>query len=211
MREELKSCPCCGSTDLLIKEYPVQKNEVFTYFSKRYAVLCVYTGDEKGCGLESGHFKSENEAVLYWNTRPEPAKEVCPVDDVREAFENTCRIDQKILEYDSKRNTYDYLKLHIVSKSDEIYKQYVVMQWIGFENGYNRFSVELDVWKRRWEADQKRMEKANQLIDRLKAEHEAMRCCGNCGTPGLSKCFSCRRKISGRANGDDNWQPKENN
>ena len=66
---DLKSCPFCGGIDLIIREYPEQENEAYTYFSKRYSVLCIYTGDEKGCGSESGHFKSENEAIEMWNQR----------------------------------------------------------------------------------------------------------------------------------------------
>ena len=65
----MKKCPFCGSDDLIIREYPEQENEVLTYFSKRYSVLCIYTGDEKGCGAESGHYKSEDEAIENWERR----------------------------------------------------------------------------------------------------------------------------------------------
>lgn len=71
-RVELKPCPFCGCKELIISEYFPQENEVYTYFSKRYAIKCDY--NEGGCGCESGHYKSLEEAISNWNSR---STEVC--------------------------------------------------------------------------------------------------------------------------------------
>lgn len=65
----IKPCPCCGNLDPEVVEYPEQENEIYTYFSKRYSVLCRYQEDGQGCGLESGHYKTEEEAVEAWEKR----------------------------------------------------------------------------------------------------------------------------------------------
>ena len=49
-------------------------------------------------------------------------------------FEKTCRIDPQILEYDGKRKTYDVIEGYKINPWDDVYKTYVVMQMIGFEN-----------------------------------------------------------------------------
>lgn len=67
--EILKPCPCCGNEDPVITEYPEQENEVYTYYSKRYSVLCRYEEDGSECGLESGHHKTKEEAVDAWERR----------------------------------------------------------------------------------------------------------------------------------------------
>lgn len=67
--EILKPCPCCGNEDPEILEYPVQENKVYTYYSKRYSVLCRYEEDGSGCGLESGHYKTKEEAIDAWEKR----------------------------------------------------------------------------------------------------------------------------------------------
>lgn len=66
MIEAEKLNPCgCGNTPVL-RIYPEQENEVYTYFSKRYSYICNY--QEGGCGMESGHYKYEEEARDCWNT-----------------------------------------------------------------------------------------------------------------------------------------------
>ena len=97
------------------------------------------------------------------------------MDEIRKAFEKKCRIDPERLEYDQVRNTYDYIESRVVLEADEIYRQYVVMQWIGFETGYKVRDIEIGVWERRWEADQKRMMEANLQIDRLRTEIETLK------------------------------------
>ena len=69
MSDTLKPCQC-GNKELIIKKYLPQENEVYTYFSPRYAVSCLYTGNDIGCGAESGHYKSQEEAIAVWNNRP---------------------------------------------------------------------------------------------------------------------------------------------
>jgi hypothetical protein len=65
----VEPCPCCGSLDIVFIVYPKQENVNYTYFSERFAIRCNYTGDDKGCGLESGHYKSLDEAAESWNQR----------------------------------------------------------------------------------------------------------------------------------------------
>lgn len=66
---ELKKCPCCGGNPIY-KKYKADSDEHgFTYFTDRYAIQCEYTGDDKGCGLESGHYKTMDEAAGSWNRR----------------------------------------------------------------------------------------------------------------------------------------------
>lgn len=65
----LKPCPCCGNKDPEIVEYPPQENDVRIYHSKRYSVLCRFNDGPEGCGLESGHYKTEDEAVEAWERR----------------------------------------------------------------------------------------------------------------------------------------------
>lgn len=65
-----RECPFCGSVanvDYAI--YPEQQNQSYTYFSKRYSVRCYWNGSGKGCGAESGHFKTKAEAREHWNIR----------------------------------------------------------------------------------------------------------------------------------------------
>lgn len=73
---KLEPCPCCGNAQVRIVVYPKQTNETYIYFTDRFAVQCEYTGDNQGCGLESGHFKSKEEAVDNWNWRPDDWKYV---------------------------------------------------------------------------------------------------------------------------------------
>lgn len=71
--EEIRECPFCGSEELIISEYFPQENEVYIYFSKRYAIKCDY--NEGGCGVEGTHCKSLEEAIELWNTRHTPKHE----------------------------------------------------------------------------------------------------------------------------------------
>ena len=65
MRESrLKRCPFCGNPNVRIVKYAADGHKRFT---DRYAVLCDYTYN--GCGSESGHWKSAEEAVVAWNER----------------------------------------------------------------------------------------------------------------------------------------------
>lgn len=63
----LKKCPCCGGDPRCMKYKADSDEHPFTYFSDRYAIQCEYTGDDKGCGMESGHYKTLDEAVDAWN------------------------------------------------------------------------------------------------------------------------------------------------
>ena len=60
-------CPCCGGM-AIVKEYD-GRGPNYEYFTKRYAIQCEYTGDDQGCGLESGHYKTLEEAAEAWNRR----------------------------------------------------------------------------------------------------------------------------------------------
>ena len=63
-KKMLKPCPFCGNPNVGVRVYP--KNDV-DRFRVKYAVLCDYRFD--GCGSESGHWPSAEEAVLAWNER----------------------------------------------------------------------------------------------------------------------------------------------
>ena len=65
----IKPCPCCGNRNPVLTTYPPQENEVYTYHSDRFSVLCRYDGDGSGCGLESGHYKTADEAIEAWERR----------------------------------------------------------------------------------------------------------------------------------------------
>ena len=65
----IKPCPFCGNKDLAFVNYSPQENEVYIYFVKRFAIHCRYTGEAQGCGTESGHYKSKDEAIEAWNKR----------------------------------------------------------------------------------------------------------------------------------------------
>lgn len=60
----LRPCPFCGNPNVRIITY---KADGKRYCTDRKAVLCDYRDD--GCGSESGHWKSVEEAVYMWNQR----------------------------------------------------------------------------------------------------------------------------------------------
>ena len=60
----LKACPFCGNNLLQLVEY---KPDGVRRFTIKYAVLCNY--EFGGCGTESGHYKSAEEAFANWNMR----------------------------------------------------------------------------------------------------------------------------------------------
>lgn len=66
---ELKKCPCCNGDPRCMKYKADSVEHPFTYFTDRYAIQCEYTGDVKGCGMESGHYKTIEEAAERWNLR----------------------------------------------------------------------------------------------------------------------------------------------
>lgn len=63
-RKMLRPCPFCGNPNVGVRVYP--KDDV-TRFRNKYAVLCDYRFN--GCGSESGHWPSAEEAVIAWNKR----------------------------------------------------------------------------------------------------------------------------------------------
>lgn len=60
----LKPCPFCGNPEVEIVLY---KADGVRRYRDRYAVLCYYS--DGGCGAESGHFHSPEEAAENWNMR----------------------------------------------------------------------------------------------------------------------------------------------
>lgn len=62
--EKLRACPLCGNPNVRIAAYA--ENGVERYMVK-YAVLCDWR--DGGCGCESGHYTSREEAVTRWNER----------------------------------------------------------------------------------------------------------------------------------------------
>ena len=60
----LRPCPFCGNPNVRFWLHPADGYKTFT---DRYAVLCHYM--EGGCGAESGHYHSPEEAAEHWNTR----------------------------------------------------------------------------------------------------------------------------------------------
>ena len=65
IQAKIKKCPFCGGVDTFTVVYYPADGEV--RFRDRYAVLCDYR--KGGCGAESGHWHSPEEAILMWNTR----------------------------------------------------------------------------------------------------------------------------------------------
>lgn len=62
--EELKPCPFCGGLESLrIKIYPNKD----TFEIEQYAIVCDHV--HGGCGSESGHYKTAENAVKFWNQR----------------------------------------------------------------------------------------------------------------------------------------------
>lgn len=62
--KDLRCCPFCANPNVQMVLYPADGERRFT---NRYAVLCNY--DLDGCGAESGHYHSPEEAAEHWNTR----------------------------------------------------------------------------------------------------------------------------------------------
>ena len=60
----LKPCPFCGNPNVQIGIHPA---DGYKRFTDRYAVLCNYI--DGGCGAESGHYYSPEEAAYRWNLR----------------------------------------------------------------------------------------------------------------------------------------------
>ena len=60
----LKRCPFCGNPNVAVVKYAA---DGIRRYRDRYAVLCDYT--EYGCGAESGHYHSAEEAEEAWNQR----------------------------------------------------------------------------------------------------------------------------------------------
>jgi hypothetical protein len=63
---ELKKCPFCGSVNVFIFRH-VKDTKPYEYWSDRFTVLCSY--EDGGCGCESGHYKSIEEAIASWDRR----------------------------------------------------------------------------------------------------------------------------------------------
>jgi len=62
--EELESCPFCGKNKCVrIRVYP---NKDLTRIDK-YSVVCDHV--HGGCGSESGHYRTAENAVKAWNKR----------------------------------------------------------------------------------------------------------------------------------------------
>ena len=61
---ELKSCPCCGST-------AVQRE------NKKGTLICIEC-ENPVCGLRTGWFLTYAEAAAVWNKRPQPVENSTP-------------------------------------------------------------------------------------------------------------------------------------
>ena len=61
---ELKSCPCCGST-------AVQRE------NKKGTLICIECENPR-CGLRTGWFLTYAEAAEAWNKRPQPVESSAP-------------------------------------------------------------------------------------------------------------------------------------
>jgi len=64
VKSRLKPCPFCGYRGVDIRVYEADGKERFT---NKYAVLCDYRLG--GCGAESGHYRTPEEAIIMWNQR----------------------------------------------------------------------------------------------------------------------------------------------
>ena len=63
---DLKPCPFCGNREPVMRRIPEDGKNLF---HDRYVVQCEYTGDEFGCGAESGYGYTYQHAASLWNTR----------------------------------------------------------------------------------------------------------------------------------------------
>lgn len=64
MHNILKLCPFCGRTKFVrVRSYL----NTHTFEIEEYAVVCDHR--RGGCGSESGHYSSPEDAVKYWNMR----------------------------------------------------------------------------------------------------------------------------------------------
>lgn len=59
---QLSPCPHCGNTQLVGRQYPGKDG-----FLDQFAILCHYGNG--GCGAESGHYHTLEEAMSNWNKR----------------------------------------------------------------------------------------------------------------------------------------------
>lgn len=64
VKNRLKPCPFCGYKGVSMHIY---KADDVTRFTNKYAVLCDYRLG--GCGAESGHYRTPEEAIIMWNQR----------------------------------------------------------------------------------------------------------------------------------------------
>ena len=141
-----------------------------------------------------------------------------PIDDVREALSAATRqyrhnnSDGFVFGYDIDETT----KI-VTSQQAEI--DQIKISARDHANTYmseiEELSTELDEYKLLLKEERMIHSDDKAEIDRLKAENEARRCCGNCahfnnGSFGerLNYCRGCKYQEDGE---DNNWQPKENN
>ncbi len=78
-KDELKACPFCGG-----------KGEVFFNNANELWYVCCYDeyNDFDCCEINTTWYSNKEDAIKAWNTRTEPKEQdVCPVDKIREAFE----------------------------------------------------------------------------------------------------------------------------
>ena len=64
VKSRLKPCPFCGYKEVYVRVYEA---DGIRRFRRRYSVLCDYSYG--GCGSESGHYYTPEEAVVMWNQR----------------------------------------------------------------------------------------------------------------------------------------------
>ena len=120
---ELKKCPCCGGDPRVVIYKANSLEHPHTYFSHRYAIQCEYTGEDKGCGMESGHYKTLDEAIETWERRVEAQSITFQHSQDLEIWDHRV----KELEEDIEQ-----IKSHVLSTINEFYDQpEVVMNVLG--------------------------------------------------------------------------------
>lgn len=76
-RNEPIYCPSCGREKPFVGTDAEIQKVYRVHFVRQFAVVC--PADEDGCGMSSGYYATEEEAIAAWNRRHIP-KFACPKD-----------------------------------------------------------------------------------------------------------------------------------
>jgi Lar family restriction alleviation protein len=104
LREALKPCPFCGSTDLRAR-----KDEVAYSGQNSWIVLC------RGCGANGANVEGEDAAISAWNRRAKEALVLTvpgetEIDGLRKAIEACRHEDMHGFQWIKARDIYEILR-----------------------------------------------------------------------------------------------------